>query len=269
MLHQPSCASRLRRMVAGIIAIVIGCTANIGVGQAGRAAATNETAVYQELAVDAIPEPIAASVPPNTEPIGSLPSLPFSKLVLIDAGHGGIDGGTTHGNILEKDINLAIAQKLYLMLKSRGIPVIVNRTGDYALSDDNRWSATRSRHRKDLAQRRQLSQELPVSVFISIHVNWNKNKAARGPIVLHQKEGRSRMLAWFIQQSLNPIFASHKQPELGPTYYLLKRVEQPAVIVEAGFISNDRDRKLLTEPRTQTLIASRICDAVMFYQSMF
>lgn len=269
MLQQPSIATRLRRMVAGFTAIIIGCTAYLGDVQAQRAAAVRGQASSHNSVLHVIPEPYPSFVPSNSSLLESVPSLPFTKLVLIDAGHGGIDGGTSHGDILEKDINLAIAQKLYLMLKSKGIPVIVNRTGDYALSDDNRWSATRSRHRKDLAQRRQLSQELPVSMFISIHVNWSKNKTASGPIVLHQNEGRSQMLAWFIQQSLNPLFRSNKHPEIGPTYYLLKRVEQPAVIVEAGFISNDRDRRMLTETRTQTLIASRICDAVIYYQSMF
>ncbi|WP_019424373.1 N-acetylmuramoyl-L-alanine amidase family protein [Paenibacillus sp. OSY-SE] len=206
------------------------------------------------------------TVLPGEQP---LPTVFPSKLVLIDAGHGGIDGGTSHGDVLEKHINLAIAQKLYLHLKARGIPVILNRTGDYALSDDNRWSATRSRHRKDLAQRRQLSEEIPVSMFVSLHVNWAKNNAARGPVVLHQNEGRSRMLARIIQDSLNPMFGTRFEPEFGKTYYLLRRVQQPAVIVEAGFISNARDRALLTHPRTQSQIAARISDAIVHYQALF
>lgn len=189
--------------------------------------------------------------------------------MLIDVGHGGIDGGTKYGTILEKDINLAIGKKLYQQLTARGVTAIMNRTKDYALSDDNRWSATRSRHQKDLAQRRQLSAEVPVSVFVSLHVNWAKNKRMRGPIILHQNEGRSRMLATFIQQSLNPLFSTHKQPILGPTYYLLRRVQQPAVIVETGFITNEQDRTLLTTPQLQTLIAARICDAIILYRSLF
>lgn len=189
--------------------------------------------------------------------------------VLIDAGHGGIDGGTVHENILEKDINLAIAQKLYLLLKSKNIPAVLNRTGDYALSDDNRWSVTRSRHRKDLAQRRQLSEEVPVSIYVSLHVNWGKNQAARGPIVLHQEEGRSRMLATLIQQQLNPLFQKVMLPESGKKYYLLRKVQQPAVIVETGFISNAQDRLLLTNSTGQSAIAQRICDAIIQYYATF
>jgi len=59
-------------------------------------------------------------------------------VILIDAGHGGIDGGTSYKQFLEKDINLEIGRRLYVVLRSHGYRAILNRTGDYALSDDNR-----------------------------------------------------------------------------------------------------------------------------------
>ncbi|UHA72679.1 N-acetylmuramoyl-L-alanine amidase [Paenibacillus sp. 481] len=205
----------------------------------------------------------------NTHSPNNLSSAFPQRVVIIDAGHGGIDGGTKYGDLLEKDINLAIAQKLYLLLRSKGIPTILNRTGDYALSDDNRWSQVRSRHQRDLAQRRQLSKEIPTSLFVSIHVNWTKNQAKRGPIILHKDEGRSKMLAWVIQQSLNPLYEVRNSVEVGSTYYLLRRVEHPAVIVETGFISNEADRQLLTSAKGQATIASRICDALIHFNALF
>ncbi|WP_261378224.1 N-acetylmuramoyl-L-alanine amidase family protein [Paenibacillus agilis] len=189
--------------------------------------------------------------------------------ILIDAGHGGIDGGTVHGNVLEKDINLAIARKLYLLLRSKGVPAVLNRTGDYALSDDNRWSATRSRHRKDLAQRRQLAKELPVSMFVSLHVNWSKNSRTRGPIVLHSEEGRSALLAYLIQQNMNPSFNTRNDCQIGPTFYLLRKMQQPAVIVEMGFISNEADRTMLTHSSRQSAVAEQICNSIMHYFATF
>ncbi|NMM54999.1 N-acetylmuramoyl-L-alanine amidase [Paenibacillus aquistagni] len=206
------------------------------------------------------------AAPQDKQPISHVFTQRF---VLIDAGHGGIDGGTVHHGILEKDINLAIAQKLYLLLKSKGVPVILNRTGDYALSDDNRWSATRSRHRRDLAQRRQLSEELPISMFVSIHVNWAKSPSKRGPMVIHQAEGRSQALAFLIQQELETLAPSPHLPDTGSKYYLLRRVKQPAVIVETGFISNAKDRELLTSRRGQSLIAMRLCDAIIHYHTLY
>lgn len=191
-------------------------------------------------------------------------------LILIDAGHGGIDGGTSYQNILEKDINLAIAQKLYLLLRDRGVAAVLNRTGDYALSEHNRWSASRSRHLRDLAQRRQLSEELPITAYISLHVNWGRHSTTRGAIVLHQQQESSVQLANIIQQHLNALYGSEAQhePTYGKTYYLLRTVKQPAVIVETGFISNTLDRELLTSAKGQTIIAERICTAIIQYLSM-
>jgi len=185
--------------------------------------------------------------------------------VIIDAGHGGIDGGTFEGDILEKNINLDIARKVYLLLRKSGIRAVLNRNGDYALSDDNRWLPRRSRHTRDLSQRSQLSKEIHAQIVISLHVNWSKNKAARGPLVLHQNEGQSALLAACIQDSLNQQQHTKKQPEIGKPFYLLNVVKQPAVIVEMGFISNVEDRRQLTMPQYQMQTADAIASGVRNY----
>ncbi|MBD2870213.1 N-acetylmuramoyl-L-alanine amidase family protein [Paenibacillus arenilitoris] len=192
-------------------------------------------------------------------------ALPRAE-VIIDAGHGGIDGGATAANVLEKDINLAIAKKLYLLLQSQGIAAVLNRTGDYALSDDNRWHATRSRHRKDLSQRKQLTEEIDGKLLVSLHVNWSKNGSQYGPLVLHQKAGESALLAFCIQDTLNRQQNTAFLPREGKPYYLLNRVELPAVIVEMGFISSPRDRAMLTDSRRQTEIAAAIASGIRQYK---
>jgi len=192
-------------------------------------------------------------------------SLPEAD-VLIDVGHGGIDGGAHHGDLLEKDINLAVAKRLYLMLGHRGMSAIMNRSDDYALSDDNRWHATRSRHRKDLSQRRQLSEEVPVRIMVSIHVNWSPDSSSNGPLVLHQREGRSALLAAFVQNAMNSAYDGiSRNPRVGKPYFLLKHVNRPAVIIELGFISNSSDRLKLTDPRWQQRIAAAIADGIRQY----
>ncbi|MCU6709521.1 N-acetylmuramoyl-L-alanine amidase [Paenibacillus sp. J5C_2022] len=187
-------------------------------------------------------------------------------VVLIDVGHGGIDGGTSQGDILEKDINLAIARKLYVLLRSEGIPAVMNRTGDYALSAENRWHHSRSRHFKDLTQRRQLSEEIDSRLFISLHVNWGRNRSARGPVVLHQPTGESALLAFCLQNALNRQQNSNKLPIMGDAFYLLKKVEQPAVIVEMGFISNPVDVNMLTSSAGQLQVAKAIVSGIRQYQ---
>lgn len=186
--------------------------------------------------------------------------------VIIDVGHGGIDGGAYYGTIYEKDINLAIARRVYMLLKSSGIPTIMNRKSDYALSDDNHWHNSRSRHRRDLSQRRQLTEEINSELLVSLHVNSSKNSSRRGPLVLHQNNGESVLLALFIQDSLNRQQNTAFLPREGKPFYLLRRVQQPAVIVEMGFISNEADRRMLTDPVRQNQIASAIVSGIRQYK---
>lgn len=185
--------------------------------------------------------------------------------VLIDAGHGGIDGGTHNGDIMEKDINLAISRKLYLILKSRGMHAVLNRTGDYALSDDNRWLRS-SRHQRDLSQRKGLASDIGAGVFVSVHVNWSKRKNVHGPLVLHRMEARSALLASLIQDSLNERQHTNIPPLAGDQFYVLKKAGPPSVIVETGFISNPDDLKMLTDSAGQTAIATAIADGIAAYR---
>ncbi|WP_441943483.1 N-acetylmuramoyl-L-alanine amidase family protein [Paenibacillus sp. 2TAB23] len=200
-------------------------------------------------------------------PVGSSQdwALP-TTVVIIDAGHGGIDGGASAADILEKDINLAVARKLYTILRSQNIPAVLNRNGDYALSDDNRWHLTRSRHRKDLSQRRQLTEEIDSELLISLHVNWSKKSTERGPLVLHQSSGESSLLAFCIQDALNRQQHTAFLPREGKPFYLLKRVADPAVIVEMGFISSAADRSMLTDPVRQQEVAEAIASGIRQYK---
>ncbi|WP_240644310.1 N-acetylmuramoyl-L-alanine amidase family protein [Paenibacillus paeoniae] len=192
-------------------------------------------------------------------------TLPHTT-VIIDVGHGGIDGGASHGATLEKDINLVIASKLYLILRSQGVPAIMNRTGDYALSEENRWHNTRSRHRKDLSQRRQLTEEIGSELLVSLHVNAARNHSKRGPLVLHQEAGESALLAFCLQDALNRQQAAATLPRLGEPFYLLRRVDQPSVIIEMGFISNAEDRAMLTDAAKQNEIAHAIASGIRQYK---
>jgi N-acetylmuramoyl-L-alanine amidase len=191
-------------------------------------------------------------------------ALPTAE-VLIDAGHGGIDGGAHFGSVLEKDINLQVAKRLYLMLRSQGIPAVLNRSGDYALSDENRWHPSRSRHQRDLSQRRGLTDEIAVQLLVSLHVNWSGNEKASGPLVLHQEEGRSALLAAFLQDALNREYGSRRLPKVGKPYYLLNLVKRPAVIVELGFLSSPADRAKLTDPRWQQRLAEAVAAGIRQY----
>ncbi|MCM3747200.1 N-acetylmuramoyl-L-alanine amidase [Paenibacillus pasadenensis] len=196
-------------------------------------------------------------------------ALPYAE-VLIDAGHGGIDGGTFHEDVLEKHINLAVSKKLHARLQQLGVSSVLNRSDDYALSDDNRWLGSRSRHQRDLSQRTELTQEIHTGLLVSLHVNWSKRSAAHGPVVLHQKNrGESALLALCIQDALNQQQKTNELPRAGSPFYLLNTVKQPAVIVEMGFISNEADRRMLTSDKGQDKLAEAIASGVRQYKLFF
>ncbi|MBW4082602.1 N-acetylmuramoyl-L-alanine amidase [Paenibacillus sp. S150] len=187
------------------------------------------------------------------------------RIILIDAGHGGIDGGTSHGSILEKDITLAISKRLFLLLRSDGFDVILNRTGDYAPSDENRWLRSSSRHLRDLAQRKELAETLPANLVVSIHINYAPSPAKHGPLVLYRQEGRSFMLAQSIQDQLNRLYTVKAQPRAGKPFYLLNKITATTVIVEAGFISSPADRVKLCSSKGQEEIAEAIAGGIAAY----
>lgn len=220
--------------------------------------------MFRRLAAIAILFGIIISQAEAAHPPDISRAMPSAE-VLIDVGHGGIDGGAHHGNILEKDINLAIARKLYLMLGSQGIDSVLNRVSDYALSDDNRWHVKNSRHRRDLSQRRQLTREISTQILVSLHVNWTPNKSKRGPLVLYKEDGESMLLAQCIQDSLNQQQHTHTLPRKGGAFYLLRQTEMPAVIIEVGFLSHAGDREMMTNPRRQAEIAQAICNGLRQY----
>ncbi len=185
--------------------------------------------------------------------------------IMIDVGHGGVDSGTTYGNIYEKDINLQIAKALYKQLYEHGYDVLINRTGDYALSEENRWLRSRSRHKRDLAQRKHLAMTVHPQVLISLHVNWSKNPKMSGPLVFYQQNHQSYLLSHLIQQELNQYYRSNESPKKGKTYYILNQSICPTVIVEMGYLSNARDRARLQNPKEQQKIAKAISAGVREY----
>ncbi|MED1919496.1 N-acetylmuramoyl-L-alanine amidase [Bacillus thuringiensis] len=203
---------------------------------------------------------ILICIPTRSE---ALPLTPFH--ILIDVGHGGVDSGTSYGDLYEKDINLQIAKQLYQQLTEAGYTVALNRNKDIALSDENRWLDNRSRHIRDLAQRKNLAKEIGPQMLLSLHVNWASNSRRRGAILLYQDTEQSYMLAELLQNSLNKLSGTNNQPVRGKTYYMLRHNYCPSVIVEMGFISNAHDREMLTNPKAQEKIAQAITEAVSEY----
>lgn len=182
--------------------------------------------------------------------------------LIIDVGHGGIDGGASVGTILEKDLNLEISSRLYAELQRRGYQVGITRLHDYALSDDSPFHSIRSRHKRDLLQRQMIANEIKPKVFLSIHTNYSSSRSTRGPVIIHQYRGESFLLAQWLQQHLNQTAAAGQIGYASRRYHLLQTVQSPAMIVEVGYMSHPIERQKLVQPTYQQRIATAMSDAI-------
>ena len=193
----------------------------------------------------------------------SLPPL-LGRIIVVDPGHGGIDGGAhDQQGLLEKNLNLEIAHWLRRSLKEAGAFVVLTREGDHELSYlSNKY---KSRHRRDLNSRVLIAEKSRADILLSIHINAAGNPTHRGSIVFFQPDSaESKSLAVLIQEELSKIALHHTRlPLCGRIYYILRNSPVTAVLLETGFLTNPEEKKLLSEPQYQQAIARAITAAVI------
>ena len=197
-------------------------------------------------------------------------SNPFMrKTVIVDAGHGGDDGGAIGiDGTVEKDINLDISLKLEKILKFYGFNVIMTRTEDVMTCDDG-LDSLRKRKVSDIHNRFDLMGKNPDAVFISVHQNKFEDTSQHGTQVFYSGNNeKSKVLAEAIQTSIT----SAVQPENGRVVkksgsgiYLLSHAKIPAVLVECGFISNPDEVKKLKDESYRMKLAILIADGLLKY----
>ncbi len=181
------------------------------------------------------------------------------SVVLIDAGHGGVDGGATALNgVLEKDINLSIALKLRDMLRLCGVPVAMIRETDVSIHDAD-CQTIRQKKVSDMANR--LKQYDAASLAVSIHQNHFSASQYSGVQVLYSSNHpQSRAIAEPLRERLISLTQPQNKRELKAatsSVYLLHRTKRPAVLVECGFLSNPTEsEKLQTAVYQQQLSAA-------------
>ncbi|WP_422444745.1 N-acetylmuramoyl-L-alanine amidase family protein [Thermoanaerobacterium sp. DL9XJH110] len=194
------------------------------------------------------------------------------RVIVIDPGHGGIDGGTYDDDgTLEKDINLQISLKLKRLCEKNGANVIMTRTSDTALDHLN--SKSEYRHKRDLIARADIINKARPDVFLSIHVNAEKSSSkTRGPMVLYFRGSEeSRRLASLLQKRLEEAYTSSGEkirsrlPLPNSSLFLLINTNAPGVILELGFITNPGDKALLTSQDFQHKLCASIFEGLKDY----
>lgn len=188
--------------------------------------------------------------------------LPLSgKIIIIDPGHGGKDPGTSNGSVKESEINLSISKYLELELTKVGATTILTRDGDYDLSTPNaKW-----RKKSDFDNRINLINESKADMYLSIHLNYLGDSSYSGAQVFYNNE-ENKEIAMVIQDELNKKLGSNREIKKIPSKtYMYDKLTIPGVLIECGFLSNYKEKELLTSSDYQQKIAQVIKDALINY----
>ena len=164
------------------------------------------------------------------------------RIIIIDAGHGGADGGAVASDgTIEKDLNLEVALCLNEELIALGYKTVMTRTEDVSTdtADDSKFNK-----QEDIKNRLSLMNKYKTAVFISVHMNKYSTSQPNGAQVFYAAVEGSEQLAGFIQSSIKTNVQQSNKRVIKPTdknIYLLRNATVPAVIVECGFLSNQND----------------------------
>ena len=171
---------------------------------------------------------------------------PDKITVVIDAGHGGKDFGATSNTVTEKQIVEQITHKIYALNKNKNVVIHLTRNSDAFVSLEERTTAI---------------NEIKPDLVLSLHINSNKNKLKSGIEMYVANESKSAETSLVIAGKLFEKFlnADLKVSEIKRAPFLiLKKSEAPAVMVDLGYLSNENDKKYLTDEKEQNKIAKTI-----------
>jgi N-acetylmuramoyl-L-alanine amidase len=205
------------------------------------------------LAIQPPPANAAPSFPPewsNTPP-ANLPSVPKgSRLVFVDAGHGGKDPGAIGlDGVQEKDIILTISQYVSQYLEQQGVKVLMARTSDYFVS---------------LQGRTDMANRAGADLFVSIHANsMGKGRPdVNGlEVYYHGNQGLAQAIHRSIIRSVNVKDRGVRQAR----FYVLRNSRMPSTLVEVGFVTGSEDKAKLINPAYQQQMAQAIARGVLEY----
>jgi len=188
---------------------------------------------------------------------------------VIDAGHGGIDGGALGvDGTPEKDINLSIALCLNEILRSYGFNTVMIREDDRSVHSEGA-ETVREIKVSDIHNRMKVMESTDNCIFISVHQNsYNSSKYWGTQLFYSPNTPESKTLAGEIQQSVVSLLQNNNErqiKECGKSVYLLYYAKKPAVLVECGFITNYNDLELLKNEEYQRKMAFSIADGILNY----
>lgn len=188
------------------------------------------------------------------------------QLIVIDPGHGGIDGGgMSNTGMYEKDINLKISYYLKCYLENSGYTVLLTRYSDYDLASKN----SSNRKKEDISKRLDIINNDDVFLYISIHCNIYTNTSIYGAQTFYNDNDiNNKLLAENVQKMLiNILKNTTRKAKSIEDKYLIENAKKVGCLVEVGFLSNEQEFNLLKTNQYQDLVAYCIYLGIIEYLS--
>ena len=195
-------------------------------------------------------------------------ALADQKTVIIDAGHGGEDCGAIGiDGVYEKDLNLSIATALGEEFGKHGYAVIYTRLDDRLLytEEENIYGI---RKISDLKNRCKIGAETPNALFVSIHMNsFSQPKYSGTHVYYSEKNDESYQIAMSVQSKIKAELQpeNNRIPKPGKGIYLLENLDNPAILIECGFLTNPDECKKLSEKEYQKQLSFSILCGIIEY----
>lgn len=186
--------------------------------------------------------------------------------IVIDAGHGGIDGGaTSYTGVLESHINLEIALRLEDMLHLLGYDTVMIRRTDESIYTQG--STIAAQKVSDLKERVRITNETEGAILISLHQNTYSDSRYRGAQVFYADGNDSRKMAQALQQNLVSVLNPGSLRKTKPTkgVYLMEHITCPGILIECGFLTNPEEEALLRNPVYQKKLCAVIAATLSSY----
>lgn len=187
--------------------------------------------------------------------------------IVLDAGHGGIDGGVSgkKTGVKESDLNLSITHVLNETLTDMGFEVTLTRKTEGGLYG----TLTKGFKRRDMQKRKEIIEEAKPALIVSIHQNFYPSASTRGAQVFYNKAStEGQTLALCLQEKLNGLYAEQgvkNRTASSGEYYMLECSPYPSVIIECGFLSNPLDESLLQTKSWQKRLSQSIAQGIIEY----
>ena len=192
----------------------------------------------------------------------------YKNIIILDAGHGGEDCGAIGvSGVYEKDLNLLIAFEIGRILEEKGLAVIYTRTDDKLLYKEEE-NIKGIRKISDLKNRCKIALNYPDGIFVSIHMNsFSQSKYSGLQVYYSVNNSGSKILADKIQESVRGSLQTTNDRKIksGTGLYLMDNINNPAVLIECGFLTNESECKKLSEKEYQNQLSFAIVCGIIEY----